>query len=93
MTSHLPLVRITTNHGYEFENSQFMKFYEEMGIKHEFSVSTTPQQNVVVERKKLEFLLRWLGDANRAGCSDGRKSTSGGVFYEGNNLVAWHSKK
>ncbi|CAL8991231.1 unnamed protein product [Prunus brigantina] len=169
--------------------SHFLKFYEEMGIKHEFSASTTPQQNVVVERKKkkIEFLLRWLGcfcgllspmlegespahlsllktlygsmigsllyliasspvisysvgvcarfqsdpkesyifccqkriikyvsrtfefglwytydtcvnlvgysDANWAGCSVGRKSTSGGVFYEGNNLVAWHSKK
>ncbi|CAL2274714.1 unnamed protein product [Prunus armeniaca] len=26
-------------------------------------------------------------------CSDDRKSTSGGVFYVGNNLVALHSKK
>ncbi|CAL8083511.1 unnamed protein product [Prunus armeniaca] len=32
-------------------------------------------------------------DADWAGCSDDRKSTSGGVFYIGNNLVAWHSKK
>ncbi|CAL8992931.1 unnamed protein product [Prunus brigantina] len=32
-------------------------------------------------------------DADWAGCSDDRKSTSGGVFYVGNNLVAWHSKK
>ncbi|KAI5347400.1 hypothetical protein L3X38_015279 [Prunus dulcis] len=31
-------------------------------------------------------------DADWAGCSDDRKSTSGGVFYVGNNLVAWHSK-
>ncbi|CAL2254326.1 unnamed protein product [Prunus armeniaca] len=28
-----------------------------------------------------------------AGCSDNRKSTLWGVFYVGNNLVAWHSKK
>ncbi|KAI5312678.1 hypothetical protein L3X38_041852 [Prunus dulcis] len=52
MTSHLPLVRIRTDHGYEFENSQFLKFCEEMGIKHEFSATITPQQNGVVERKK-----------------------------------------
>ncbi|BBG92903.1 transposable element gene [Prunus dulcis] len=40
-----------TNHGSEFENSQFLKFCEEMGIKHEFSAPITPQQNGVVERK------------------------------------------
>ena len=32
-------------------------------------------------------------DANQAGSSVNRKSTSGGCFYVGNNLVAWHSKK
>ncbi|CAL2246732.1 unnamed protein product [Prunus armeniaca] len=51
MTSHLPLVRIRTDHGSEFENSQFLKFCEEMGIKHEFFAPITPQQNGVVERK------------------------------------------
>ncbi|CAL8084935.1 unnamed protein product [Prunus armeniaca] len=51
MTSHLSLVRIRTDHGSEFENSQFLKFCEEMGIKHEFSAPITPQQNGVVERK------------------------------------------
>ncbi|CAL8078553.1 unnamed protein product [Prunus armeniaca] len=30
---------------------------------------------------------------NLVGYSDDRKSTSWGVFYVGNNLVAWHSKK
>ncbi|KAI5318181.1 hypothetical protein L3X38_037889 [Prunus dulcis] len=51
MTSHLPLVRIRTDHGFEFENSQFLKFCDEMGINHEFSAPITPQQNGVVERK------------------------------------------
>lgn len=32
-------------------------------------------------------------DANWAGSVDDCKSTSGGCFYIGNNLVAWHSKK
>jgi hypothetical protein len=32
-------------------------------------------------------------DANWAGNVDDRKSTSGGCFYLGNNLVAWMSKK
>ncbi|RWR92079.1 Dimer_Tnp_hAT domain-containing protein/DUF4371 domain-containing protein [Cinnamomum micranthum f. kanehirae] len=32
-------------------------------------------------------------DADWAGCTDDRKSTTGGCFFIGNNLVAWHSKK
>ncbi|KAM1814242.1 hypothetical protein ACFX1Q_027616 [Malus domestica] len=34
-----------------------------------------------------------FSDADWAGNADDRKSTSGGCFYVGNNLVAWHSKK
>ena len=32
-------------------------------------------------------------DANWAGCVDDRKSTSGGCFYLGKNLVLWMSKQ
>jgi hypothetical protein len=32
-------------------------------------------------------------DADWGGNKDERKSTSGGCFYVGNNLVSWHSKK
>ena len=32
-------------------------------------------------------------DADWAGNTDDHKSTSGGCFYLGNNLVSWHSKK
>ena len=32
-------------------------------------------------------------DANWARSTNDRKSTFGGCFYVGNNLVAWHSKK
>ena len=32
-------------------------------------------------------------DADWAGCIDDRKSTSGGCFYLGNNLVSWIRKK
>ncbi|XP_043710424.1 secreted RxLR effector protein 161-like [Telopea speciosissima] len=32
-------------------------------------------------------------DADWARCVDDRKSTSGGAFYLGQSLVAWHSKK
>ena len=32
-------------------------------------------------------------DADWAGCIDDRKSTLGGCFYLGNNLVSWMSKK
>ena len=31
-------------------------------------------------------------DADWVGCVDGRKHTTGGCFFIGNNLVTWHSK-
>ncbi|XXG68728.1 hypothetical protein AAC387_Pa06g1749 [Persea americana] len=34
-----------------------------------------------------------FSDADWAGCVDDRKSTSGGCFFVGTNLVAWHNKK
>ncbi|XP_062075027.1 secreted RxLR effector protein 161-like [Humulus lupulus] len=34
-----------------------------------------------------------FSDSNWAGNLDYRKSTSGGCFYVGNNLVSWHNKK
>ena len=37
--------------------------------------------------------LAGYSDADWAGCIDDRKSTSGGCFYLGNNLVSWMSKK
>ncbi|KAK2436142.1 hypothetical protein QL285_021150 [Trifolium repens] len=32
-------------------------------------------------------------DADWAGCANDRKSTSGGCFFLGNNLISWFSKK
>ncbi|XP_073049031.1 secreted RxLR effector protein 161-like [Primulina eburnea] len=34
-----------------------------------------------------------FSDADWAGDIDDRKSTSGGCFYLGNNLISWHSRK
>ena len=46
------ITRIRTDHGKEFENSQYAEFCDNEGIRHEFSAPKTPQQNGVVERKK-----------------------------------------
>jgi transposase InsO family protein len=43
--------RIRSDHGREFENSNFEDFCNKSGIKQEFSSPITPQQNGVVERK------------------------------------------
>lgn len=45
------IVRIRSDHGKEFENNEYAKFCDDLGISHEFSAPKTPQQNGVVERK------------------------------------------
>ncbi|GKA46665.1 ribonuclease H-like domain-containing protein [Tanacetum coccineum] len=42
---------IRCDNGTEFKNKEMNRFYERKGIKREFSVARTPQQNGVVERK------------------------------------------
>jgi hypothetical protein len=52
----LRIKKIRSDNGTEFKNSQIEGFLEEEGIKHEFSSPYTPQQNSVVERKKITIL-------------------------------------
>ena len=47
----VPIVKIKSDHGKEFENAKFEAFCNEHSIKKEFSAPKTPQQNGVVERK------------------------------------------
>ena len=47
----VPIVKIRSDHGKEFENARSDSFCEKNGIKKEFSVPKTPQQNGVVEKK------------------------------------------
>jgi hypothetical protein len=43
--------------------------------------------------RETNLVVVGYSDADWAGNADDRKSTSGGCFYVGNNLVAWMSKK
>jgi hypothetical protein len=43
--------------------------------------------------KDTSSTLVGYSDADWAGDIDDRKSTSGGCFYMGNNLISWHSRK
>ena len=45
------IIKIRSDHSAEFDNHDFEKFYTENRIDHNFSVSRTPQQNRVIERK------------------------------------------
>ena len=47
----VPIVKIRSDHGKEYKNTKFEAFYNEHGIKKEFSDPKTTQQNGVVERK------------------------------------------
>ena len=53
--------RVRSDNGTEFKNTNIEEFLDEEGIKHEFSVPYTPQQNGIVERKN-----RTLIEAARA---------------------------
>ena len=53
--------RVRSDNGTEFKNTNIEEFLDEEGIKHEFLVPYTPQQNGVVERKN-----RMLIEAARA---------------------------
>ena len=46
------IVRIHSDHGREFENSEFSNYCNECGIFHEVFDPKTPQHNGVIERKK-----------------------------------------
>ena len=43
--------------------------------------------------KRKGFTLTTFSDVDWARCVDDRKSTNGGAFYLGENLIGWHSKK
>ncbi|KAE8650711.1 hypothetical protein Csa_011653, partial [Cucumis sativus] len=45
------IVSIRIDHGNKFDNALFEEFDSLEGILHEFSTTTTPQQNRMVERK------------------------------------------
>ena len=47
----VPIVKIRSDHGKEFENAKFEAFCNEHDIEREFSAPKTPQQIGVVERK------------------------------------------
>nr|GEV40475.1 putative reverse transcriptase domain-containing protein [Tanacetum cinerariifolium] len=47
----VPVRRIRTDNGTEFVNQTLREYYEHVGISHETSVSRSPQQNGVVERR------------------------------------------
>ncbi|GKF27122.1 putative ribonuclease H-like domain-containing protein, partial [Tanacetum coccineum] len=59
------------DNGTEFKNKEMNQFYERKGIKSEFSVARTPQQNGVAERKN-----RTLIEAARTMLADSKLPTT-----------------
>ncbi|KAL9293668.1 putative RNA-directed DNA polymerase [Arabidopsis thaliana] len=43
--------------------------------------------------KRIIKYVKGYYDADWSGCIDDKRSTSGGCFFLGNNLISWHSKK
>jgi len=49
--SDVKIKKIRSDNGKELDNTNIEEYYDEVGIKHEFSSTYTPQQNEVVGRK------------------------------------------
>jgi transposase InsO family protein len=54
----LPIKKVRSDNGSEFQNTNVEEFLDEEGIKHEFSAPYTPQQMGWL-RGIIELLLRW----------------------------------
>jgi transposase InsO family protein len=58
---------LRSDNGGEFTSKEFIDYYSRHGIKRQFSVARTPQQNGVVERKNMtiqEMARTMLMDSN-----------------------------
>ena len=82
----VPIVKIRSDHGKEFENARFESFCEKNEIKKELSAPKTPQQNGVVKRKnrviqKMARVMllnkkipqKFLGEAVNTSCHIGNR--------------------
>jgi hypothetical protein len=74
---------IRSANGSEFKNSRIQDYYDEKGVKHEFSDKYTPQQNGVVERKNQTLI-----DMTRSMLSEYNVSDS---FWAEAINTAWHT--
>jgi transposase InsO family protein len=48
--------KIRSDNGSEFKNTQVEDYLDQEGIKHEFSIPYTPQQNGVAERENMTLI-------------------------------------
>jgi transposase InsO family protein len=75
------VVKVRSDSGMEFNNTQVEEFCDKFGINHEFSSTYTPQQNGVVERKNKTLITlaramlddygisqRFWGEATNTAC-------------------------
>ena len=51
MKKGVPIIKIRSDHGKEFENAKFEAFCNEPGIKKEFLAPKTPQQNGILKER------------------------------------------
>ena len=62
-------------------------------VKRIFSYLKGTEEHGLYYKRNSSTTLYAYSDADWGGYVDDRKSTSGGAFYLGDNLVSWHSKK
>ncbi|WVZ85243.1 hypothetical protein U9M48_032190 [Paspalum notatum var. saurae] len=64
------IVKIRSDNGREFDNNNIEEYCDEVGIKHKFFATYTPQQNDVVERKNRTLIALARSMLNEYGTSE-----------------------
>lgn len=82
-----------------FSVSQLSKFLENpldihwIGVKRIFRYLAGTQSHGILFDGKSEIELKGYSDSDYAGCTEGRKSTSGYIFLLAGGAISWKSKK
>jgi transposase InsO family protein len=71
ITQNRKLKCLRSDNGGEYKSHEFVQFFRERGIKHEFTAPYSPEQNGVEERKNRTIQERIVSMLHHFGLSEG----------------------
>nr|ABA98512.1 retrotransposon protein, putative, Ty1-copia subclass [Oryza sativa Japonica Group] len=84
------LVKIRSDNGSEFKNTNIEDYCDDLGIKHELSATYSPQQNGVVERKNRTLIEMVRTILDEYGVSDSFWAEAINIAYHATNRLYLH---